>query len=67
MTIEHYRLYDCPVERRLIIDIERRERLNTPWTQGTMAESWLDAKQRLGFDLTAAQQWLLDEQKRRAA
>lgn len=68
MNIIKYQLFDCVEENRLVIaPADHRDYWNRRSLAGTYAESWLDAKDRLGFELTATQKWLLDEQKRRAA
>ncbi len=58
-----YHLYDCQTERRLIIDPAlRAETKELKLVKSCSADSWLEAKKELGFELTADQQWLLDRQ-----
>lgn len=66
--IQEYRVFDSKDQRRLVIaPADHKDYLLCEWTAGTFAESWLDAKKRLGFELTAAQQWLHDRQQQAAA
>lgn len=65
MTAGQYILSNDHAENRLVIHYASQYR--GAFVDSTFADSWLDAKQKLGFDLTPAQQWLLDRQKRRAA
>lgn len=62
MSIEQYYLYDSKPERRLIITTEQIIQKNVKQEKGTFAESWLDAKQRLGFDLSDEQKRILEMQ-----
>jgi hypothetical protein len=62
MTIEHYNLYDSKPEQRFIITTEQIIQDGVKQEKGTMAESWLDAKQRFGFELSAEQKRLLAKQ-----
>ena len=63
-----YRLFISKKDgREVIAPVDHNDYWNCDWLTGTRAESWLDAKQRMGFELTATQQWLLDRQMARAA
>ena len=55
-----YGLYDSVIEKRLIISDEPVRDANQ--TGGTYAETWLDAKERLGFELTGEQKRLRQKQ-----
>lgn len=60
-----YALIDSKSERRHIIkpvEAMTPTEMNEKETS-TYAESWLDAKQRLGFDLSAAQEICLSKQR----
>lgn len=61
-TPGHYWLYDSKLEQRFIITPEIMGSEQSSHITGTFAESWLDAKQRLGFELTPVQKELLAAQ-----
>lgn len=60
LKVEQYRLYESTAERRFIItaDVSATDK----WVKGTYAESWIDAKERLGFELTPEQKYLRNKQ-----
>ncbi len=55
--MEHYTLHESKSEKRFIIAAHTITDA-TP-VSGTLAESWIDAKQRLGFELSEEQKRLL--------
>lgn len=63
MPLIHYCLFDSKEERRHVIaPVDHPDYWRCDRNAGTYAESWLDAKQRMGFDLTPEQKWLHDRQ-----
>lgn len=63
MSFAAYRLFQSHEEGRFIIaPADHDDYWNCNWITGTHAESWLDAKKRLGFELSAIQEWLLERQ-----
>lgn len=63
--VEQYSLRDSVREQRMIIErlVNIAPGELSEIVQGTFAESWLDAKQRFGFTLSAAQQLIFDRQQ----
>lgn len=60
-----YYLMNCEPERRMIIDSATRS--NCEVCQTTEADSWIEAKRKLGFELTWLQEQLAQNGLRHAA
>lgn len=68
MRAVQYCAFESKEEDRIVIaPADHKDYWHCNHYRGAYAESWLDAKERMGFELTATQKWMLDEQKRRAA
>lgn len=62
--MQEYTVYDSLIERRLIIspDAIRDARIGDT----VVARSWIEAKDKLGFELTPVQERMLERQRRAA-